>query len=161
MVRDSEDWTHLVPESLSQASRFPTPRSQTGSAYNFEEESNHQEVIKSESQSDIEEYQNPQLVYSDIDLINPRSPSHLQKLTNIPTSKRGPKRPLVFDDMFVSHALTKATEIEPLNGLEDWIEWNKKLWGTLGLAGLWKVLAKEFTKSTNQDTNKLAIWEEN
>ncbi len=63
--------------------------------------------------------------------------------------------------MFVSHALTKATEIKLLNGLEDWVEWNRNLRVTLGLAGLWKVLTGESAKSTDQDTDKLAIWEEN
>ncbi len=76
MVRDSEDRACLVAESSSQASRFPTLRSLTGSTHNFEEESDHQEVIKSESQSDTEEYQDPRSVYSDIDSTNPRSPSH-------------------------------------------------------------------------------------
>ena len=161
MVRDSEDRARLVAESSSQASRFPTPRSLTGSAHNSEEESDHQEVIKSESQSDTEEYQDPRSVHSDIDSTNPRSPSHPQSPTNIATSKRGPKRPSSFDDMSVSHALTKATEIKPLNGPEDWVEWNRKLRGTLGLAGLWKVLTGESAKPTDQDTDKLAIWEEN
>ncbi len=56
MVRDSEDRARLIAESSSQASRFPTPRSLTGSGHDSEEELDRQEVIKSESWSDIEEY---------------------------------------------------------------------------------------------------------
>ena len=63
--------------------------------------------------------------------------------------------------MSISHALTKATEIKPLNGPEDWVDWNRKLRGTLGLAGLWKVLTGESAKPTDQDTDKLATWEDN
>lgn len=63
----------------------------------------------------------------------------------------------MFDNMSVSHALTKATEIKLLNRLEDSIEWNRKLQGVLGFAGLWRVLIGESTKPTDQNTDKLAI----
>ena len=63
--------------------------------------------------------------------------------------------------MSISYALTKATEIKPLNGPEDLVDWNRKLRGTLGLAGLWKVLIGESAKLIDQDINKLAIWEDN
>lgn len=63
--------------------------------------------------------------------------------------------------MSVSHTLAKETEIKPLNGPEDWIEWNRKLKDTFGLAGLWKVLTGESAKPTDQDIDKLATWEEN
>ncbi len=161
MLRDSEDRARLVAESSSQASRFLTPRSFTGSAHNSEEESYHQEGIKSESQSDTEEYQDPRSVNSDIDSKNPRSPSHPQSPTNIATSKFGPKKSSSFDEMSVSHAVMKATAIKLLKGPEDWVERNKKLWGKLSLVGLWKVLTEESAKPTDQDTDKLAICEEN
>ena len=63
MVRDSEDRARLVAESSSQASRLPTPRSQTGSAHDSEKESDRQEVIKSEYQSDTEEHQDLRSVH--------------------------------------------------------------------------------------------------
>ena len=51
--------------------------------------------------------------------------------------------------------------MKPLNRPKSWVEWNRNLQGTLGLTGLWKVLTGESAKPTNQDTNKLTIWEEN
>ncbi len=63
--------------------------------------------------------------------------------------------------MSVFHALTKATEIKLLNRRGDWVEWNRNLRSTLGLAGLWKVLTGKSAKPTDQDSDKLAIWEEN
>ena len=63
--------------------------------------------------------------------------------------------------MSIFHTLTKALKIKALNGLEDWVDWNRKLQGTLGLARLWKVLIRESAKLTDQNTNKLATWEDN
>lgn len=59
--------------------------------------------------------------------------------------------------MSISYALTNAMEIKLLNELENWVDWNKKLQGILGLAGLWKILTEEFAKPTDHDTNKLVI----
>lgn len=66
MVRDGEDWARLVAESLSRALRFFTSQSLTGLVHNFKEKSDHQEVIKNKSQSDIEEHKNSRSVHSDI-----------------------------------------------------------------------------------------------
>lgn len=44
-----------------------------------------------------------------------------------------------------------------LNGLEDWVEWNRKLQDILGLARLWKILTEESAKPTDQNIEKLAI----
>lgn len=51
--------------------------------------------------------------------------------------------------MSVFYTLTKAIEIKPLNRPEDSVERNKKLQGTLGLAGFWRVLTKESAKLTD------------
>ena len=51
--------------------------------------------------------------------------------------------------------------MKPLNGPEDWVEWNRMLRGTLEIAGLWRVLIGESAKQTDQDIDKLATWEEN
>ncbi len=93
MVRNSEDRARLVTESSSQVLRFFTPQSLTGSAHNSEKESDHQEVIKSKSQLDTKEYQDPRSVRSDINSTNPQSSSHPQSPTKIATSKRRPKKP--------------------------------------------------------------------
>lgn len=99
-----------------------TLQSLNRSAYNFEEKFDHQKVIKSKSQSNIETYKNLWLIYSDINLINLQLPSYLQSLINIATSKPKPKKPLLFNNMSVSYILIKAIEIKPLNESEDWIE---------------------------------------
>ena len=70
-MRDSEDQTRLAAESSTHASQFPTPQSLTGLAHDSEEESDCQEVIKSEYQSDIEEYQDPRTKSKDIDSTGP------------------------------------------------------------------------------------------
>lgn len=49
MVRNSEDETHLVAESLSQALRFLTLQSLTKSTYDFERKLNYEKIIKSKS----------------------------------------------------------------------------------------------------------------
>lgn len=41
-------------------------------------------------------------------------------------SKRRPKKPSLFDNMCVSHALTKVMKIKLLNKPEDYM-WNEKL----------------------------------
>lgn len=64
-------------------------------------------------------------------------------------SKHGPKKLSLFNNISISHALTKAIEIKPLNGPEDLIEWKKKLRDIHGLARLWKVLTRESAKPTN------------
>lgn len=48
-----------------------------------------------------------------------------------------------------------------MNRPENWVECNRKLWGILGLAGLENIITKKSAKLTNQDIDKLAIWEEN
>ena len=149
MVRDSKDRVRLAAESSTHASQFPMPQSLTGSAHDSEEESDHPKVIKSESQSDTEVYQNPCTESRDINSTDPRSPTLPPTLINTTTSQRGPKRPSSFDNMSISHALTKATEIKPLNRPEDWVDWNRKLRGTLGLVGLWKVFTGESAKPTD------------
>lgn len=75
--------------------------------------------------------------------------------------KRGPKKQSLFDNISVSHSLIKITEIKPLNRPKDWPKWNKKLQGTLGLAGLEKVLTAESAKLTNQNIDILKIWNKN
>lgn len=118
MVSDSKNWVYLAAEFLSQILCFPILQSLTRSTNDFEE-SNCEEVIKIESQSDIKKYQNPSSIHSDIDSTNPQSPSHPHSPTNIALSKRKPKRSSSFDNMSVTHILIKATEIKPLNKLKD------------------------------------------
>lgn len=63
----------------------------------------------------------------------------------------------MFDNISISHTLTKAMKIKLLNRPKDWVDWNKQLQGIFGLARFWKVFTREFTKPINHDTDKLAI----
>ena len=119
MVKDSKDQTHLAAESSTHASQFPMLQSLTRSAYNSKEESNRQEVIKSESQSDTEKYQDPCTKSRDIDSTDPQSSTLPPPLINTTILQCGPKKPSLFENMFISHALTKVMEIKLLNGPED------------------------------------------
>ena len=136
MVKDSKDQAYLATKSLTHASQFPKLQSLTRWAYDSEEESDHQEVIKSKSQSDIKEYQNLCIENRDINSTNPRSPIFSPPPINTITSQHRPQRLSLFNNISIFHALTKATEIKLLNKPEDWVDWNRKLQGTFGLAGL-------------------------
>lgn len=61
----------LVAEFLRQVLRFFISQNLTRLVHDFEEKSNYQEVIKSKSQSDRKEYKNLQLLYHNINSINP------------------------------------------------------------------------------------------
>ena len=61
----------------------------------------------------------------------------------------------------VTNALTQAAQIKPqLNGPDDWVEWNRKLNGTLAIANLWKVLTGDKAQPADTDES-YATWEDN
>lgn len=60
--------------------------------------------------------------------------------------------------MFISSKLAKETKSKLWNRLEDQVRGNKKLWGILKLAGIWKAFIRKYAKPTDQDKIKLVIW---
>lgn len=57
----------------------------------------------------------------------------------------------------VTNALTQAAQIKPqLNGPDDWVEWNRKLNGTLAIANLWKVLTGDKAPPADTDFENYA-----
>lgn len=61
----------------------------------------------------------------------------------------------------ITNALTQAAQIKPqLNGPDDWVEWNRKLNGTLAIANLWKVLTGDKAQPADTDES-YATWEDN
>lgn len=63
-------------------------------------------------------------------------------------------------DSAVASALNKATEITKLNSPSDWVEWNRRLRGHLGMVGLWKTLTDE-TPAPATGTPEYIAWEGN
>ncbi|MCJ1271778.1 hypothetical protein MMC22_011683 [Lobaria immixta] len=63
-------------------------------------------------------------------------------------------------DSSITSALNKASEIKKLNGPDDWVEWNRKLRGHLGMVGLWKILTGE-TPALVTETAEHTVWQLN
>ncbi|MCJ1470015.1 hypothetical protein MMC07_008660, partial [Pseudocyphellaria aurata] len=61
-------------------------------------------------------------------------------------------------DSAVTIALNKASEITKLNGLDDWMEWNRKLRGHLGMVDLWATLTGDVPQPTSE-TPERTLWE--
>ncbi|MCJ1270664.1 hypothetical protein MMC22_010561 [Lobaria immixta] len=63
-------------------------------------------------------------------------------------------------DSSITSALNKASEIKKLNGPDDWVEWNRKLRGHLGMVSLWKILTGE-TPAPVTETAEHTVWQLN
>lgn len=59
--------------------------------------------------------------------------------------------------------MSRAAQIKPqLDGPDDWVEWNRKLNGTLAIANLWKVLTRNKALLTDTDVESYAtFWGDN
>lgn len=63
-------------------------------------------------------------------------------------------------DTAVTSALDKASEIAKLNGPDDWIEWNRKLRGHLGMVDLWATLTGDAPEPATETPEHRYIMEE-
>ena len=61
-------------------------------------------------------------------------------------------------DTSVTSALNEAAKIKKLNGPDDWVEWNRKLRGHLGMVDLWTTLTGTITVPT-EGTSQHTSWE--
>lgn len=71
-----------------------------------------------------------------------------------------PSTYITMPDSAVASALNKVTEITKLNSPSDWVEWNRRLRGHLGMVGLWKTLTGE-TPAPATGTPDYIAWEGN
>ena len=76
-----------------------------------------------------------------------------------PTNSAQQKKIVNADKMsWMSNALAQAAQIKPqLNALDNWVEWNQNLNGTLAITNLWKVLTGDKVPSSDADDETYAI----
>ena len=86
----------------------------------------------------------------------PESPGSISD----PYSHPPPLTHYAMSDSSITSALNKASKIKKLNGPDDWVEWNQKLRGHLGMVGLWKILTGE-TPAPVTETAEHTVWQLN
>lgn len=88
------------------------------------------------------------------------SPEDLHSGALTSTPQPPPSIYTTMSDSVIASALNKATEIIKLNGPNNWVEWNRRLRGHLGVVGLWKTLTGE-TPAPATGTPEYIAWEGN
>ena len=99
-----------------------------------------------EEQAEGSEYSLPSEQYQDLPPLPPSPSTH--PLTFYPT----------MSDTSVTSSLNEAAKIKKLNGPDDWVEWNRKLRGHLGMVDLWTTLTGTATVPP-AGTPQHTLWE--
>lgn len=98
---------------------------------------------------------------SDPEYSVPREYSHdsdEKDLSPLPPSPPTTFYPVTMSDSSITSALNEAAKIKKLNGPDDWVKWNRKLRGHLGMISLWKVLTGE-RPAPATNTTEHTVWE--